>query len=569
MDTEDKHATTGDSTSEDTVSVASSEVQRGVKTVEAVSLVWTKWSLIIAYAGIFLMAFSTSLEGQVIASLSVYATSSFSKHSLIAVVLVVQGIVNAVVKPPMAKIANVFGRLESFSVAVFLYVLGYIQMAASGNVQTYAAAQIFYSAGNTGLQILQQIFIADTSDLLNRALWSSLPDVPFLVTVWAGPPAASSLLRNTTWRWGYGLWAIVLPVAFLPLAISLFVNYKRASRLGLVPPPPWKGQKSFSFAKKLWFELDVGGMLLLSAALSLILIPLNLAATAGSGWRNASIIAMLVVGVLCAIAYPLWERNPYLAPAPFLSLRLLGNRTVLAGCAIAFFYFMAFYLFTSTVSSILISFCIKYTAHYKYFILTGACIYIMALGIMVRYRNEDSSEGSVVGTQIALGIGGGMLNVPTQLGVQASATHQDVAAATAIFLTILEIGGAVGSAISGAVWTAKVPEKLALYLPDGAKDQAMAIFGSLAVAQSYPMGSPERIAINRAYQETMYILLIIAACVSVPLLPLTLLMKNYKLDQIDQKVRGKVIGSLDSDPLGEHYDDLGRGYDSRSRVHAA
>lgn len=77
-------------------------------------------------------------------------------------------------------------------------------MAGSNNVKTFASAQIFYSAGSTGLQILIQIFVADTSDLLNRALFSSLPDVPFLITVWVGPPIANSLLAHTTWRWGYG-----------------------------------------------------------------------------------------------------------------------------------------------------------------------------------------------------------------------------------------------------------------------------------------------------------------------------------------------------------------------------
>jgi hypothetical protein len=43
---------------------------------------------------IFLMAFCTSLEGQTIMSLSAYATSAFSKHSLISTVLVVQNVVN-------------------------------------------------------------------------------------------------------------------------------------------------------------------------------------------------------------------------------------------------------------------------------------------------------------------------------------------------------------------------------------------------------------------------------------------------------------------------------------------
>ena len=139
----------------------------------------------------------------------------------------------------MAKIANVFGRLEAFSISVFLYVIGYIQMAGSNNVKTFASAQIFYSAGSTGLQILIQIFVADTSDLLNRALFSSLPDVPFLITVWVGPPIANSVLAHTTWRWGYGLWTIVLPAAFMPLALALFLNMRKAARLHLLPPSPW------------------------------------------------------------------------------------------------------------------------------------------------------------------------------------------------------------------------------------------------------------------------------------------------------------------------------------------
>lgn len=40
------------------------------------------------------MAFCTSLEGQTVMSLSAYATSAFSKHSLISTVLVVQNVVN-------------------------------------------------------------------------------------------------------------------------------------------------------------------------------------------------------------------------------------------------------------------------------------------------------------------------------------------------------------------------------------------------------------------------------------------------------------------------------------------
>lgn len=352
------------------------ETQEGVRKIEAINMTWTARSLIVAYIrfvcavpcvddhtlirrqSIFLMAFCTSLEGQTVMSLSAYATSAFSKHSLISTVLVVQNVVNgktlrhlatpcpadclaAVIKPPMAKVADVFGRFEAFCLSILIYILGYVQMAASTNVQTYASAQIFYSAGSTGLQILQQVFIADSSDLLNRAFLALLPEFPFLLTVWLGPTIAGAVLRTTSWRWGYGMWAIILPAAFLPLALSLLINQRKARRLNLIKSPRSKRRKT-SFTgvlRRTWYDLDVGGLTLLSVAVTLILVPLTLAAHAKNGWKNASIIAMIVIGVACLVVLPFYESSKRLAPKPLLSLHLLKQRTALAGCALAFWYF--------------------------------------------------------------------------------------------------------------------------------------------------------------------------------------------------------------------------------------
>ncbi|KAI1354543.1 siderochrome-iron transporter MirC [Xylaria sp. FL0043] len=557
------------------VSSGTEETQDGVKTIEAISMAWSKWGLVAAYCGIFLMVFTTSLEGQVTYSVVAFATSSFSSHSLIATVYVIQGVVNAVIKPPMAKIADVFGRLEAFIFCIFLYVLGYIQMAASANVQTFAAAQIFYSAGSTGLQILQQVFIADTSDMPNRALFSSLPDTPFLVTTWIGSIIGGAIVASSTWRWAYGIWAIILPTVFLPLALTLFLNGRRAKRMGLKPEKRKVAEGGpLAVVVALWHQLDIGGIILLSASFALILIPLTLTKTTPGGWHSATIIALIVLGGVLLIAFPFWEGSKRLAPHPLIPLELLKSRTFCAGCAVGFFYFLVFYLsvqpyfysyllvvqhqgvaaaghitqvfsFSSTVTSIVVSLLIKYTRHYKYFVTSGALIYLLGVGLMIRYRTMDTSVGSLVGTQIAVGIGGGMLNVPAQLGVQASASHQQVAAATAVFLTLVEIGGAVGSAISGAVWTQLIPAKLAQYLPADVAAQAHTIFGDVTVASNYtmyPSDSPARMAINRSYQETMEVLLTIAIALCAPLVVLSFLMRNYKLDDIKQGVKGKVIG---------------------------
>lgn len=125
----------------------------------------------------------------------------------------------------------------------------------------------------------------------------------------------------------------------MPLAVALFLNRRKAARLGILPRSPFQGQTPFSDLKTLWYKLDIMGLLLLSAAISLIFIPLTLAATAESGWHNPSIIAMIVVGCVCLVLIPLWEMSPKLAPRPFLFLHLLSDRTVFAGCLIGFFYF--------------------------------------------------------------------------------------------------------------------------------------------------------------------------------------------------------------------------------------
>ncbi|KAJ4317776.1 hypothetical protein N0V94_004774 [Neodidymelliopsis sp. IMI 364377] len=170
----------------------------------------------------------------------------------------------------------------------------------------------------------------------------------------------------------------------------------------------------------------------------------------------------------------------------------------------------------------------------------------MGFGLMIAYRTEDASTGAIIGTQIAVGIGGGFLNVPVQLGVQASVSHQQVAAVTTVWLTILEVGGAVGAAVSGAIWSTYVPSKLQQYLPPDLAPNYATIYGDVSVASNYtlyPAGSPVRVAINQAYQETMRYMLIGAICAAAPILPLTLCLNNYKLDQMKQPVEGRVIGS--------------------------
>ena len=51
----------------------------------------------------------------------------------------------------------------------------------------------------------------------------------------------------------------------------------------------------------------------------------------------------------------------------------------------------------------------------------------------------------------------------------------------------------------------------------------------------------------------MRYMLIGAICAAIPILPLSLLMRNYKLGQMRQPVEGKVIGSANKRESGERW----------------
>lgn len=207
-------------------------------------------------------------------------------------------------------------------------------------------------------------------------------------------------------------------------------------------------------------------------------------------------------------------------------------------------YISLVFSFASSVTAIIVGLLVAITRHIKYWVVLGSCVYLLGIGLMIKYRNPGTSTGALIGTQICVGIGGGILNLPALLSIQASASHSQMAAATAVFLTIVEVGGACGAAVSGAIWTAQIPAKLEAYLPEADKNQAATIFGNLTAAASAASSySPaEQDAIKRAYNETMHTLLVCAVCLAAPCVILSLLMKNHKLSKIDQKVSGLVIG---------------------------
>lgn len=268
------------------------------------------------------MSFSSGVVGTLIP----YETSRFKQHSLTATTTIMSSLVSALIKLPYAKLMDIWGRPQAFGVMVTVMTLGLVMMAACENVETYCAAMVFYRVGYNGIDFTMTIFIADTSQLKNRAFWLAFTASPYIATTWAVGPAVTSILSNTGLSWGFGIFSIVNSIICLPLFGLFYYNQWKAVKAGLVPKT--SSNRTFrEFMLHYGKEFDVIGLLLVAGGLSLFLLAFNLYTRQPDQWKSPLIICFLIFGPLLLVLFVVYER--YLAPVTFIKWPLLKNRTVM------------------------------------------------------------------------------------------------------------------------------------------------------------------------------------------------------------------------------------------------
>lgn len=150
--------------------------------------------------------------------------------------------------------------------------------------------------GYTGLQLLVTIIIADLTSLRHRALFTSLISLPYIINAFVGSKIAARIVGDDTangWRWGYGMFSIMVPVVLLPLIISLLWGERKAKKIELVPKTEnevVKIDERPPIAKRILgylLDMDLLGLMLLGVGLALLLIPITLSQKAVGGWNNS------------------------------------------------------------------------------------------------------------------------------------------------------------------------------------------------------------------------------------------------------------------------------------------
>lgn len=178
----------------------------------------------------FLLALQSAIS--IIAQQTAYA--GFMAAPAISTASILASIVGGVLKLPVGKILNIWGRAEGLCASLVIYLLGLIILASCNGPSSYAAGYVLYWVGYDAIYLILQVFIADTSGLRNRAFAFAFASTPFICTAFTGSLAGENFVSKTGgWRWAYGAFCIIMPAVFLPLAVVFKFHERKGQRLGL------------------------------------------------------------------------------------------------------------------------------------------------------------------------------------------------------------------------------------------------------------------------------------------------------------------------------------------------
>ncbi|KUI58342.1 Siderophore iron transporter mirB [Cytospora mali] len=541
-----------------------SEAQNGVQQADAVTLVWTRSALILAYAFIFLNFCSMSMEQQTTLNLLPFVVSDFSAHSLIPAIGIASFILSGVLRLPVAKMIDTWGRPQGLAAMTVMATLGLVLMAACNSATTYAAAQVLRVVGFSGFSFILEIIIADTSSLKDRALAFACTGSPAIATNLLGPPAAQWFLHHSSWRTAFALFAVLTPLVALPVFGILESNTRKARRLGILKSS--KSGRSWSQALCYYaVEFDAVGVFLVGGGLTLILLPFSIAGSSTSKW-SPGIFLMLVLGSTLTVSFVLFEY--YCAPKPFVPFQLLCSRNVMGSFILSVVLFIAYYCWDGYFTSYLqvvhqlsvyqagyvantyiivgglwafvAGWLIRFSDRFKWLALFAVPVLILSGVLMVLFRQPSTPIFLVVLPQIVQAFGGSTLVVTEQMAVMSVAKHGEVASLIALLGLSTAIGSGIGNSVSGAIWTNTVYTELLRLLPDDARDRAEEIYENLHVQLSYHMGSPVREAIIQAYAIAQRRMLLAGLCILLIAIPAVAMWRDVRVSQFRQ-VKGRVL----------------------------
>ncbi len=439
--------------------------------------------------------------------------------------------------PLYGKLGDLFGRKRILQGAVTLFLIGSALCGLSTSMTELIAFRAIQGLGAGGLIVLIQAVVGDIVPPRERGRYQGLFGAVFGVASVAGPLIGGVIVDSISWRW---IFYVNLPIGVIAIIV-----------LGATLPSTRGPTKPV---------IDYLGAGVLAAALSAIVL---VASLGGTSWPWASRRTILVAGagLVLLIVFTRVERGaaePVLPPqlwrdrvfsvATTLSLivgfAMFGSITFLplyfqtvdaatpTGAGLRLLPMMVGLLTMSIVSGQLIS----RRGRYRIFPILGTAV--MTIGLLLLSR-LDVGTSTVVSSLylLVLGLGLGSVMQVLVLAVQNAVRYEVLGAATSGVTLFRGIGGSLGAAVFGTIFSARLTSVLSAAI-HGSVGRQVAGGGRLTGSQVARLPTSVRSIYEHAYVHALQPVFVVAAGVALVAFALSWLLPERPLRETAATSRG-------------------------------
>ncbi|MGD9999441.1 MAG: MDR family MFS transporter [Ilumatobacteraceae bacterium] len=490
--------------------------------------------LMVIFSGLMLGMTLAALDQTIVATALPTITSDLGGLDHLSWVVTAYLLAATVSTPVYGKLGDLYGRKHLFQFTIVVFLAGSIACGLAQSMVQLIAFRAVQGLGGGGLMVLAQAIIADVVSPRDRGRYQGYFGAVFGAASVFGPLLGGFLTDSLSWRWvfyvnvPFGIAALVVTSAVLPEA------HRRPGRA----------------------SIDYAGAAVLTAAATCVI----LFTTFGGqqfAWGSPTIVGLIIASVLLFGALVIVERR---ATEPMLPASLFRSATFNISVAVSFILGIALYgaisflpmflqvvggssatdsgllilplmagLLTASVTSGRL---ITRTGRYKVFPVTGTAIVSVSL-VLLGLMDERTPRGAAMGFMVLLGIGIGLTLSTLVLAIQNSVEREHIGTGTSSANFFRSLGGSIGVAAFGAVFTARLTSRLSELSLDVTSSAS-----AFDVASLDRLSSSDRRLFDHAFAESLTPVFLMALPLALIAWALTTRLREIPLRTHDHPLEG-------------------------------